>query len=48
MMIKHIDKCNSNLGKLRWKKPNFMKIPIKLPSFPSLQGGDYGVVNMFA
>jgi len=34
-MIKHINKWNSNLGKLRWKKPYFMKIPIDLPSFPS-------------
>jgi hypothetical protein len=36
LMMKHIDKWNINLGKLKWKKPCFMKIPIDLPSFPSL------------
>jgi hypothetical protein len=35
-MIEHIGKWNINLGKLRWKKPYFMKIPIDLPSIPSL------------
>jgi len=39
MIIKHIDKWNSNLEKLRWKKPYFMKIPIDLPLFPPAAAG---------
>jgi len=32
-MIKQIDRWDRNSGKLSWKKPCFMKIPIDLP-FP--------------
>jgi len=43
-MKKHIDKWNSNSGKLRWKKPYFMKIPINLPlhPLPAAAGGKRG------